>query len=76
MLPLPEPVYRRDTQMAYVVYTDETHQISKGEEGFIVDVYLVTMNSSGLQISREFQYTDTYKAVAPQYYVGVMEREG
>ena len=76
VLPLPEPVYRRDTQMAYVVYTDETHQISKGEEGFIVDVYLVTMNSSGLQISRELQYTDTYKAVAPQYYVGVMEREG
>ena len=76
VIPLPEPVYKPDRSMTYVVYNNETYQISKGEEGFIVDVYLVTTNSSGLQISRELQYTDTYKAVAPQYYIGVMEREG
>ena len=76
VIPLPDPVYKPDRSMTYVVYTDETHQISKGEEGYIVDVYLVTTNASGLQVSREFQYTDTYKAVAPQYYIGVMPREG
>ena len=76
VIPLPDPVYKPDRSMTYVVYNDETHQISKGEEGFIVDVYLVTTNASGLQISRELQYTDTYKAVAPQYYIGIMAREG
>ncbi len=74
-IPLPEPTYRPDRSMNYVVYTDQTYQISKGEVGYIVDVYLVTTNASGLEVSRELAYTDTYKAVAPQYYVGVMERE-
>ena len=74
-IPLPEPTYRPDKKMTYVVYNDETYQISKGEVGHIVDVYLVTTNSSGLEVSRELQYTDTYKAVAPVYYVGVMQRE-
>ena len=71
----PLPTSRPDRSMNYVVYTDQTYQISKGEVGYIVDVYLVTTNASGLEVSRELAYTDTYKAVAPQYYVGVMERE-
>lgn len=76
VIPLPDPIYKADRSMTYVVYNDETYQISKGEEGFIVDVYLVTTNANGLQISRNLQYTDTYKAVAPQYYIGIMTREG
>ena len=40
-----------------------------------MDVYLVTMDSNGLEISREKKYTDTYKAAAPIYYVGVTPRE-
>ena len=74
-IPLPEPTYRPDKNMTYVVYKDETYQISKGEKGYIVDVYLVTTGAGGLEVSRELAYTDTYKAVAPQYYVGVMQRE-
>lgn len=46
-----------------------------GREGYVVDVYLVTMDSKGLEISREKKYTDTYKAAAPRFYVGVTPRE-
>ena len=74
-IPLPEPTYRPDKNMNYVVYKDQTYQINKGEVGYIVDVYLVTTNVSGLEVSRELAYTDTYKPLAPQFYVGVMERE-
>ena len=33
------------------------------------------MDSKGLEVSRELKYTDTYKAAAPVYYVGVTVRE-
>ena len=74
-LELPEPQYRQDNDAKYVVYDDETYQSSKGEEGYVVDVYLVTMDANGLEVSRELQYTDTYKARAPVIYVGVTPRE-
>ena len=71
----PETVYRPDKEMKYVVYDDEEYVYSKGEDGYIVDVYLVTMDANGLEVSREKKYTDTYKAVAPVTYVGVTPRE-
>ena len=75
-LAIPEPTYEKDTNAQYVVYTDdEPYLKSKGEEGYVVDVYLVTMDSKGLEVSRELKYTDTYKAAAPVYYVGVTVRE-
>ena len=74
-IPLPEPTYKKDKNGEYVIYDDETYQVSKGREGYVVDVYLVTMDSNGLEISREKKYTDTYKAAAPIYYVGVTPRE-
>ncbi len=74
-LPIPEPVYRQDTDATYVVYDDEEYQSSKGEMGYVVDVYLVTMDKSGLQIDRKLDHTDTYKATAPIIYVGVTPRE-
>ena len=74
-IPVPEPTYVPDEDMKYVVYDDETHQTSKGAEGYIVDVYLVTMDANGLTVSRELQYTDTYKAQIPKIYVGVTPRE-
>ena len=61
--------------MKYVVYDDEQYVYSKGEDGYVVDVYLVTMDANGLEVSREKKYTDTYKAVAPVTYVGVTPRE-
>ena len=71
----PETVYRPDKEMKYVVYDDEEYVYSKGEDGYIVDVYLVTLDANGLEVSREKKYTDTYKAVAPVTYVGVTPRE-
>ena len=71
----PETVYRQDKNMQYVVYDDEEYVYSKGEDGYVVDVYLVTMDANGLEVSREKKYTDTYKAVAPVTYVGITPRE-
>ena len=73
-IPIPEMVYKKDKEMKYVVYDDEQHQTSEGQEGYIVDVYRVTLDRSGNEVSREKAYTDTYKAVAPVTYVGVMPR--
>ena len=74
-IPLPEPTYEKDTTGEHVFYDDETAVKSSGREGYIVDVYLVTMDSKGLEISREKKYTDTYKASAPVYWIGVTPRE-
>ena len=74
-IPEPEPTYIPDKQAEYVIYDDEQKQTSKGHEGHIVDVYLVTMDANGLVISREKKYTDTYKPLASKIYVGVTPRE-
>lgn len=72
---IPEVKIKPDEDMQYVVYDDETYVASKGEQGYIVDVYRVTMDRSGLEVAREKVYTDTYKAVTPVTYVGVMPRQ-
>ena len=74
-IPLPEPTYEKDTTGEHAFYDDETAVKSSGREGYIVDVYLVTMDSKGLEISREKKYTDTYKASAPVYWIGVNPHE-
>ena len=74
-IPLPEPTYEKDTTGEHAFYDDETVVKSSGREGYIVDVYLVTMDSKGLEISREKKYTDTYKASAPVYWIGVNPHE-
>lgn len=74
-IPVPEPTYIPDKDAQYVVYDDETEQVSNGHKGYVVDVYLVTMDAKGLEISREKKYTDTYKATTPRVYVGVTPRE-
>ena len=74
-LAVPAPTYIPDTKAEYVVYDDEMFEYSKGDEGYVVDVYLVTSDAKGLEVSRELQYTDTYKAKQPKYYVGVTPRE-
>ena len=72
---LPEPEYTQDKDGSYVIYDDETYQYNAGREGYVVDVYLVTMDSKGLEVSRTLDHTDTYAASAPKYYVGVTPRE-
>lgn len=74
-IPIPEPTIRRDENAEYVVYDDETYQRSKGEKGYIVDVYLITTDKTGLEVTRVLDHTDTYKASAPVVYVGVTPRE-
>ena len=74
-IPLPDPTYEKDKTGEHVIYDDDTQLKYKGREGYVVDVYLVTLDSKGLEISREKKYTDTYKAAAPIYYVGVTPRE-
>jgi len=74
-IPVPEPTYIPDKDAKYVVYDDEQKQTSDGQEGYIVNVYLVTMDKNGLEVSRELKYTDTYKTVQPKIYVGVTPRE-
>ena len=74
-IPVPEPTYIPDKEAQYVVYDDETKQVSNGHKGYVVDVYLVTMDAKGLEVSREKKYTDTYKATTPKVYIGVTPRE-
>ena len=74
-IPLPDPTYEKDTTGEHVFYDDETAVKSNGREGYVVDVYLVTLDSKGLEISREKKYTDTYKASAPVYWIGVNPHE-
>ena len=74
-IPIPEPTYIPDKEARYVVYDDEEKQTSEGQEGHVVNVYLVTMDKNGLEVSRELKYTDTYKTVQPKIYVGVTPRE-
>ena len=74
-IPLPDPIYEKDTTDEHVFYDDQTAVKSSGREGYVVDVYLVTLDSNGLEISREKKYTDTYKASAPVYWIGVNPHE-
>ena len=74
-IPVPEPTYVPDKNAEYVIYDDEMKEVSKGHEGHVVDVYLVTIDAKGLEVSREKKYTDTYKALTPKIYVGVTPRE-
>jgi len=74
-LPIPAPTYIPDKDAQYVVYDDETYEYSKGDEGYVVDVFLVTKDSKGKEVSREYKYTDTYKTKTPKIYVGVTPRE-
>ena len=74
-IPLPDPTYEKDTTGEHAFYDDETAVKSNGREGYVVDVYLVTLDSKGLEISREKKYTDTYKASAPVYWIGVNPHE-
>lgn len=74
-IPIPEPEYRKDTEAQYVVYDDEEYQTRKGAEGYVVDIYRVTMDKNGMEVERKLDHTDTYGATTPVIYVGVTPRE-
>ena len=73
--PIPPVKIVPDKEQKYVVYDDEEHVVSEGDEGYVVDVYRITRDARGLEVLREKLYTDTYKAIEPVTYVGVIPRE-
>ena len=74
VIPIPETTPIPDKKAEYVVYTDQTKEVSKGSEGYKVTTYLVTRDANGNVIATKELYTDTYKATAAKVYVGVTER--
>ena len=70
-IPIPEATIIQDKKAEYVIYTDQTKEVSKGSEGYVVRTYLLTKDASGNTINTRELYTDTYKATAPKIYVGV-----
>lgn len=73
-IPIPEATIVQDKKAEYVIYTDQTKEVSKGSEGYVVRTYLLTKDANGNTIDTEELYTDTYKATAPKIYVGVTPR--
>lgn len=74
VLPMPEePVLRQDKTAKYVTFTDQRYKYSSGSDGYVVKTYLRLYQ--GDQVLKETLIsTDTYKARADVYYVGVSER--
>lgn len=82
-LPIPEPTMKNDKDedgdglgdKYGLIYLDETKVESEGREGYKVDTYLITRDKDGNLVSEEYRYTDTFKAIAPVWYVGVTSRD-
>lgn len=70
-----EPVYVRDSEGAYAVYTDERVPVGKAQMGYAAEVARVTLDENGRAIAREVISQDTYDAVPPAIYVGIQDRE-
>lgn len=73
-IPIPEPEYIKDRKAEHVTYTDQTYEASKGAKGYKVRTYLVIKDAHGSVFKQQELYVDTYKAQAPQIYVGVTPR--
>lgn len=74
VIPIPEATIVQDKKAEYVIYTDQTKEVSEGSEGYVVRTYLLTKDANGNTIDTQELYTDTYKATAPKVYVGVTPR--
>lgn len=70
-----EPVYIRDREGRYAIYTDERIPVADGEPGYEATVCRVLLSADGEELSRQTLSTDSYAPVAPVVYVGVTERE-
>ena len=74
VIPKPEePKLKEDKTGEHVFYVDETKQISKGREGYVVETYLCTYQGDNL-ISRDKISTDTYPARQDVFWVGTNMR--
>ena len=68
-----EPLLEKDTDRAYVTYTDEKKLKSRGKEGYVVDTYLCTIINN-VETSRKLITHDTYPAKPDRYWVGTLRR--
>ncbi|MBR5301744.1 MAG: VanW family protein [Clostridia bacterium] len=69
-----EPVYVRDREGKYAVYTDERVPVSDALPGYTARVERVTLDGDAQQTARETIDETTYDPAAPMIYVGVKER--
>lgn len=69
-----EPVYVRDREGRYAVYTDERVPVGEGKPGYSALVERVTLDEDENEIARETISEDSYDPIAPTVYVGVTER--
>ena len=67
------PIYDKDTDQAFVIYTDETKLKTKGKEGYVVETYLVTILQNQ-ETHRKLISTDKYPAKPDRYWVGTRKR--
>ena len=72
-LEIPEDIIKKDKDAKYVTYEDQKHKVSSGSEGYVVKTYLQYCKNGVVQ-SQTLISTDTYRARAAVYYVGVAPR--
>jgi len=70
-----EPVYVRDREGRYAVYSDQHVPVSGALAGYEAIVERVTLDPDGQETARELISQNVYEAVPPMIYVGVTERE-
>ena len=72
--PPTDPVYVKDTEGAYVTYTDQQKSVSKAKPGYVVQSYRLEYTGNELTARKEL-YTDTYEPKPERIYVGTKKRE-
>jgi vancomycin resistance protein YoaR len=74
LIPAPvEPERIKDSDAAFVVYTDQEYRVLSARDGHIVETYLQRIEN-GVMVSEKLISTDTYLARAERYYVGITPR--
>lgn len=69
-----EPVYVRDHEGKYAIYTDERVPAGDGAPGYSVLVERIALNAEGEELERRVVSEDIYEPLVPIVYVGVTER--
>lgn len=69
-----EPLYVRDSEGRYAVYTDERVSVGEPLPGVSAVVERVRLSADGSELSRETISTDEYEPIAQLIYVGQQER--
>lgn len=67
------PIYRKDTNQAYVKYTDQEKLVRKARDGYITETYLQRWEG-GTMVEETLVSRDTCEARAAIYYVGTQYR--